>query len=222
MPRPLRIHCRPLFVVALVAVTAPFASWESSVASAQEWTRFRGPNGTGVSEAKGIPTSWKESDYNWKATLPAGGHSSPVIWQDLIFLTGADDEANRRSVFAVSTTTGQILWTRDYPLQVHKRHKLNSFASPTCAVDAERVYASWTTPAEYTVKAFTHDGREVWSRDLGAFVSQHSGGVSPVIFEDLLSSATSRIRKVAAPASWPPSIDALAKPSGNTSATATW
>ena len=51
-----------------------------SMVQAQEWTRFRGPNGQGISEAKTIPTKWAESDYNWKVELPGGGHSSPVLW----------------------------------------------------------------------------------------------------------------------------------------------
>ncbi len=155
-------------------------------ANAQEWTRFRGPNGSGLSDAANIPVKWTEKDYHWKATLPASGHSSPVIWKDLVFLTGSDDETQSRSVFAVSTETGKVLWTKTSEFEVHRKHKLNSFASPTCAVDEQRVYASWTMPDEYSVKAFTHDGVEVWSRNLGGFVSQHSGGVSPVIFDELL------------------------------------
>lgn len=157
-----------------------------TTSSAQEWTRFRGPNGTGLSDAEGIPTKWTDKDYNWKTTLPAGGHSSPVIWKDLIFLTGADEDANKRSVFAISTETGEVVWTKTYSFGTHRKHKLNSFASPTCAVDEERVYASWTMPEDFSVKAFSHDGKELWSRSLGGFVSQHSGGVSPIVFDDLL------------------------------------
>jgi outer membrane protein assembly factor BamB len=168
----------------LLALGLGFGSIE--VASAQEWTRFRGPNGTGISETKGIPTRWTEKDYLWTANLPAGGHSSPVVWGDLVFLTGADEEKSQRMVFAVTATTGQVLWSKGYDLAIHKRHKLNSFASPTCAVDAEQVYASWTTPEEFTVKAFSHAGNEVWSRNLGPFVSQHSGGASPIVYDDLL------------------------------------
>lgn len=158
----------------------------NSLLLAQEWTRFRGPNGTGLSDAEHIPTKWTEKDYHFKTKLPAGGHSSPVIWKDLVFLTGSDDESQRRMVFAVSTTTGKVVWTKEYPFGVHRKHKLNSFATPTCAVDEKHVYASWTMPDDYTVKAFTHDGREVWSRTLGAFSSQHSGGVSPIVYENLL------------------------------------
>ena len=48
----------------------------------QQWSRFRGPNGQGISYAENIPIKWTEKDYNWKVTLPGTGHSSPVIWQD--------------------------------------------------------------------------------------------------------------------------------------------
>ena len=57
-----------------------------STAAAQEWTRFRGPNGTGESEATTIPASWTDKDLNWKIELPGIGHSSPVLWGDKIFL----------------------------------------------------------------------------------------------------------------------------------------
>ena len=63
-----------------------------SVAGAQEWTRFRGPNGQGISAAKTIPVKWTENDYHWKVKLAGGGHSSPVVWQDIVYVTGADTQ----------------------------------------------------------------------------------------------------------------------------------
>lgn len=169
-----------------VLLAGLFLAGLTDFAAGQEWTRFRGPNGTGVVDTPAFPVKWTAKDYVWKAELPAGGHSSPVLWKDLIFLTGSRDDSNERSVFAVSTETGKVVWTKTYPFSVHRKHKLNSFASPTCAVDDKHVYASWTTPDEYTVKAFTHDGQEVWTRNLGSFVSQHSGGVSPIVYQELL------------------------------------
>src|SRR5262245_65770680 len=56
-----------------------------SMCSAQEWTRFRGPNGTGESETSTIPASWKPGEENWRIELPGIGHSSPVLWGDKIF-----------------------------------------------------------------------------------------------------------------------------------------
>ncbi|MES2793440.1 MAG: PQQ-binding-like beta-propeller repeat protein, partial [Planctomycetota bacterium] len=147
----------------------------------QEWTRFRGPNGSGISDTKGIPTAWTEKDYHWKVELPAGGHSSPVLWGDKIFLSGADDANAERKVFALNTA-GKLLWSQSYTSAVHKRHKLNSFASPSATCDADLVYYSWSSPDEYTLLAMTHDGKEKWKRDLGPYVSQHSAGVSPIIY----------------------------------------
>ena len=51
---------------------------------AQEWTRFRGPNGTGTNATQSIPAQWTESDYKWKVALPGSGHSSPVVWGEKI------------------------------------------------------------------------------------------------------------------------------------------
>src|SRR5262245_4948428 len=95
-PRPRSI------TVLLVSLAAwPLLSFAMQ-AGAQEWTRFRGPNGTGLSECKTIPTSWTESDYNWKTALPGGGHSSPVVWGDKVFLTCANDETCERTVVCIS------------------------------------------------------------------------------------------------------------------------
>lgn len=71
---------------ALFVCWALFAALLISPLYAQQWTRFRGPNGTGVSEAKNIPVTWTERDYNWKTALPGMGHSSPVVWGNSVFL----------------------------------------------------------------------------------------------------------------------------------------
>jgi hypothetical protein len=121
------------------------------VANAQEWTRFRGPNGSGISDCSGIPSAWTENDYLWKTALPAGSHSSPAIWGDRVFLTGAEEHGEgRRAVFAIDNRDGQVAWTKWYTSRPTKKHQFNSFTSPTPTVDAERVYVSWTTPDEYT------------------------------------------------------------------------
>ncbi len=158
----------------------------SSPLMAEEWTRFRGPNGTGISEATTIPTSFTESDYNWKVTLPGGGHSAPVMWKDKIFLTSAEDETAERYALCLGTQDGRILWKKSYKSSRHARHNLNSFASATPTVDEAHVYFVWSTPEEYTLLALDHSGNEVWKRDLGPFVSQHSCGTSPILFEDLI------------------------------------
>lgn len=172
------VRCAGLVGLLVAAMT--------SLAGAQEWTRFRGPNGTGLSDAKSIPVSWTDKDYHWKVTLPAAGHSSPVLWGDKIFLSGADDATAERTIFAISAVDGKLLWSQKYTSAVHKKHKLNSFASPTAACDKDVVIFSWSSPDEYTLLATTHDGKEKWKKNLGPYVSQHSAGVSPIIYGDLV------------------------------------
>ena len=55
-----------------------------------EWTRFRGPNGSGISGAQTIPIKWTAKEYNWTMKLPGDGSSSPVVWQDKLFVTCND------------------------------------------------------------------------------------------------------------------------------------
>ncbi|NLF72990.1 MAG: PQQ-binding-like beta-propeller repeat protein [Candidatus Anammoximicrobium sp.] len=155
-------------------------------APAQEWTRFRGPNGQGHSDATNLPERWTEADLNWKAALPGQGHSSPVLWGDKIFLMSAEPKTATRYVLCLSATDGRELWRRQYASQTHRIHMRNTYGSSTPAVDAERVYIAWSTPARLTLLALDHDGRDVWKRDLGPVVSEHGFGTSPMLYQDMV------------------------------------
>ena len=157
-----------------------------SVSLAQEWSRFRGPNGSGVSLARTVPTSWSDNDYNWTAELPGIGHSSPVVWRDRVYVTCGDEQSGARRLVAVAVSNGAQLWAKEFPSEHHKKHALNSFASPTAVTDRQHVYTVWGTPRRTLVAAITHSGREVWRRELPPFKSGHGFGVSPMIFDDLL------------------------------------
>jgi outer membrane protein assembly factor BamB len=153
---------------------------------AQEWTRFRGPNGAGLSDATSVPVQWSDKEVNWRVELPGIGHSSPVSWGDKIFLISAFDDTALRLVLCLRASDGQIVWQRKYPSSLHVKHKFNSFASSTPCVDADMVYCCWSTPDEYTLLALNHHGEEVWRKNLGPYVSQHSCGISPVVYDDLI------------------------------------
>jgi outer membrane protein assembly factor BamB len=153
---------------------------------AQEWTRYRGPNGTGAGEAGGIPVRWGDTDYDWKVDLPGAGHSEPVIWGEKVFLTSALDEGAVRLALCLRSQDGGTEWTARFPSSTHGKHRRNSHASSTPAADKDRIYCVFSTPAAYTVRALDHAGKEIWVRDLGPFVSQHSDGASPILFEDKL------------------------------------
>ncbi len=153
---------------------------------AQEWTRFRGPNGTGVSQASSIPVRWTQSDYQWNISLPGKGHSSPVVWGGKVFLVSAEPENAVRHVLCIDASDGKILWQRDYNSTFHQLHPRNTFASSTPAVDEDRVYVAWSTPDHVTLLALDHDGHELWTQDLGTWTSQHGFGTSPILYEDLV------------------------------------
>ncbi len=152
--------------------------------SAQEWTRFRGPNGTGISDAKTIPTKWTEKDINWKVALPGTGHASPVLWGEKIFLTSTEENPSRILILCVNAANGAVLWRKDFPFAPFKKHNFNSFASSTPTVDANRVYVCWSNPDRYTMMTLDHQGNTVWERNLGTFKSQHGSGTSPIVFDD--------------------------------------
>jgi len=175
MIRPARIALPLLWSLALAAQAAT-----------AEWTRFRGPDGAGISPATGLPAKWTEKDYNWKVTLPGYGHSSPVVWGDRVFVTCGAHETAQRIILCLKAPDGSVAWERRYESEKHVVNPANSFATSTPAVDAERVYLYWTTPKEVVLLALDHAGKEVWRRGLGEFISQHGSGTSPIVFDALV------------------------------------
>ena len=134
---------------------------------AQEWTRFRGPDGSGASDTAKFPATWTDKDYRWQAKLPGPGHSSPVVWDDRIYVTATDDDASQ-VVCCLNTVDGTTVWTKKLASKPHHINDFNSFAASTPTVDKDRLYACWATPDAYMLVALDrHTGNEVWRRDFG-------------------------------------------------------
>jgi len=158
----------------------------TSATEADQWTRFRGPNGSGVSKATTVPVRWTEEDYNWKVSLPGVGHSSPVVWKDRIYVTSGDEASSRRFVMCFRAADGKQLFKRDFEATDYRKHKLNSLASGTPAVDDKHIYICWGDSDKFTIMGLDHEGRDVWQRHFEPFKSGHGDGVSPVAYEDLV------------------------------------
>jgi len=156
-------------------------------ASGQEWTRFRGPNGTGIAEAANIPVQWTAKDYRWRVELPGIGYSSPVIWGQKVFVTSALEEDATQIIRCLRTSDGGLLWERRFSSITHPKHRFNCYASATPPVDQDHLYVVWATPKQYNLAALEHEhGRTVWQRDLGPFEAEHGFGASPILVGDLL------------------------------------
>lgn len=182
-------HLASAPLVGVLAATLAIAASLASVApggSAREWTRFRGPNGTGIASGRGIPSEIGEGGWNWRVKLPGRGHSSPVVWESRLFVTSAEEEKGRRHLLCIDTRTGRTLWTVTDTHAPYHRHEYNSFASSTPCVDAQRVYVAWTTHERFTAAAYGHDGALAWKRDLGPYPTQHGGAASPIVLEGTL------------------------------------
>lgn len=163
--------------------------------AASSWNRFRGPNGTGIADSTIKLSQLSLKDTVWKIDLPGQGHSSPIMWEDSIYLTSMNKDTGTFHVLAVNADNGNILWRRDVDYQIFKKHDFNSYASPSVTVDADRVYVLWATPGHFYAGALDHAGEWLWKEDLGPFKSQHGVGVSPMLYKNKLIVANDQMGK---------------------------
>ncbi|MGI9240064.1 MAG: PQQ-binding-like beta-propeller repeat protein, partial [Verrucomicrobiales bacterium] len=147
----------------------------------ENWPRFRGPMGAGEAPPSVVlPDDWSPEATRWTSQLAGTGHSSPVIWEGKIFVTSAIDRGRQRILQCFDLQEGSELWRVQVASAGHKRHRFNSFATSTPAVDAMNVYLLWGQPDQIQVVAYSHDGELRWNKNLGAYKSGHGFGVSPI------------------------------------------
>lgn len=154
--------------------------------SAQEWTRFRGPNGSGTGRMTGLRTELSESDYAWSVKLDGVGHSSPVLWGEKLFLAIAAADGSKRRIECYDATDGRKLWEWAAPLEEHHLHKFNTFASATPTVDESRIYVAWASGTKTEAAALDHEGKLLWQREWPDFASDHGFGASPILVDGVL------------------------------------
>jgi outer membrane protein assembly factor BamB len=159
------------------------------------WPRFRGPNGMGVSEAKGVPLEWDaNTNIAWKTPLPGPGASSPITFGDTVYLTcysgylpgkSGSLEQLERHLIALRRDTGQIVWDRSIPAALPEEQSIrdHGYAANTPAADAHRVY---TFMGKSGVFAFDHQGKQIWQADIGSGFSGWGTAASPLLYKDMV------------------------------------
>jgi outer membrane protein assembly factor BamB len=154
--------------------------------AAENWSRFRGPNGTGVSNATNLPVEFgPDRNVKWKAALPPG-HSSPVFTNTHIFLTAHSPEKDAYKLYAIALDrkTGKELWRREIERKLRGRLELvNGPASPSPVTDGANVYFFFQ---EYGLISYTADGKERWRMPLGPFTMFYGFGASPILEDGML------------------------------------
>jgi outer membrane protein assembly factor BamB len=146
----------------------------------ESWSRFRGPNGSGVSLSSRVPVEFgPDKNVVWKSELPFG-HSSPALTRDRIFLTAA--RGQRLVTICLQRSTGRILWERDAPRpRLEKLDSRNGPAGPTPATDGRNVYVFF---ADFGLLSYDVAGRERWRVPLGPFNNLYGMGASPMLVDD--------------------------------------
>jgi outer membrane protein assembly factor BamB len=151
----------------------------SAPLDAEPWSRFRGPNGSGVSGDAGFPTEFGPSkNLVWKTKIRAG-KSSPILNEDHLFLTSATDE--KLTTHCFDRTSGKLLWESsiDRPRQVFN-HPLNEPAAASAVTDGENVYSFFE---DWGLVSYDSNGKLRWKTALGPFSNNQGIGTSPIFFE---------------------------------------
>lgn len=166
-------------VVAFGIVSGSAPAWS------EDWPRFRGPTGQGISTETHLPNEWSaEKGVAWKTAIPGEGWSSPIVWQGHIYLTSATDGGASCHVLCLDQSTGKILWDREvFQQELKRKENKNSFATPTPCTDGENVYACF---ADGSFVALSLNGDIRWTNRDFPFYSKHGLGESPIVYEDLL------------------------------------
>lgn len=188
------MRCYRRIAVVLLLILVP------CVASAGDWTRFRGPGGQGICTEKGLPVKWSaQENIVWKRKLPGAGASSPIVLEKRIYVTcysgyGLDRKSPgnqadlRRHLVCIDRTTGNILWTKTFePVLPEHRYAgegaYQGYAGSTPITDGERLYVFF---GKSGVFCFDLDGKQIWHKLVGKGINGWGSGASPMLYKNLL------------------------------------
>ena len=175
----------------------PLARTGGAAVSNGDWPCFRGPGGTGTSNAAGLPVTWSaDKNIAWKTPLPGAGASSPIVLGNHVYLTcytgflvpgqeGGRQEDLQRHLLAINPSDGRVLWDKAVPAKLPEENAIreHGFAASTPAADAERIYVFF---GKSGVLAFDHEGRRLWHADVGSQTNGWGTASSPVLYRELV------------------------------------
>lgn len=156
---------------------------------AENWPQWRGPDRDGSSSETGLPVTWSPTgNVDWKLAVPARSGSTPIVWDDHLFLSvGYDPETDPKlELWAVHTDSGDVLWKRllGGGNELQRKHHMSS---PSPVTDGNHV---WVLTGTGVLRAFDFDGQEIWSRNLqedyGPFGLNWGYASSPLLHGDSL------------------------------------
>lgn len=187
---------------ALVSANVETQAAKVAILGSEAWTRFRGPNGTGVSSDSGVVTEWSDSkNIKWKTPLPGAGSSSPIVTDRFVFISaysgygaGANQGAIEnltRNLSCIDRSNGKILWTKSVdavqPEDAYRGMGVpeHGYATNTPVTDGTSVFAFF---GKSGVVAYDMDGNELWKTSVGTESGNRGWGTaaSLVLYKNLV------------------------------------
>lgn len=151
------------------------------------WPEFRGPHANGHTDATGLPTEFSETkNVRWKTAIHGRGHSSPVVWDDRIWLTTATEDGKKLFALCVDLASGKIL----NDITVFKiaepdySHPYNSYASATPAIADGKVFVHYGSAGTACIDSATGD--ILWTRTDLECNHFRGHGSSPALYKNLV------------------------------------
>ncbi len=204
-----------ILIVCSLALSSSPAPLVTASDDETNWPQWRGPNASGISTEKNLPTEWSDTkNVQWKTEIPGRGHSSPIIWGTKIFLTTsiegpivpgakavthirhgevyrhpdsvAGDHSYTIKVLCVDRETGKILWEKTaYEGNVYDDRHRKNTFASATPVTDGKYV--WTFFDAEGICCYDFDGKLIWKTSLGKFAKMGMGnGMSPVLYENLV------------------------------------
>lgn len=183
-------HVRQLTRIAWFAAALGVGATSLPCRAADDWPAWRGPTRDGIAvEDSRVPVRWSETErVIWKTPLPGRGHSSPTVVGDRIYLATADVSAQTQRVLCLERGSGRLVWdTVVHEGNLDKGgHANTSQASSTVAWDGRRLYINFLNNHAVHTTALSPEGRILWQRRVGDFVTHQGYAASPVVHESIV------------------------------------
>ncbi len=170
-------------------------AWTLAASPEMNWPQWRGPHQNGTSStAKGLPVTWSETEnVVWRAKLPSWSAATPIVWEDTVFATSAEEGFSQASqdkgklfLIALNRKDGSIRWQRLLG-GGNRIHRKQNLSSPSPITDGQHV---WIMTGTGILTCFDFAGKEIWQRDIqadyGRFGLNHGYASSPLLHEGRL------------------------------------
>jgi outer membrane protein assembly factor BamB len=156
----------------------------------KNWPGFRGPEGNGIAYQSGFPTEWDGAtgkNIIWKTAIPKPGFNSPIIWENRLYLAGADQTS--QTVYAIDTQTGAIIWQaeiKNIPGSPEKQPKVTGdtgLSAPTMTTNGKYLFVIFATG---DIACLNFDGTIVWAKNLGLPDNHYGHSSSLIAWQNLV------------------------------------